>query len=235
MLHSPRQSQGSALSIHPSMLHLPGEQATLLVSQHSAMSSRIHICHLVRTFPTCLSGFLRPTDITGNLFSWKWVKNYFSRASGKLGTSKWSISVVLIFRRQTDELKKGCLSFLRCSLFALTDMKTISKLSLLSYAYLHPLVSQPFKFFWIYWFIENRGRQTVTGKCTHLLPSLVFWVNLCHQIREEWKKSVNENAGRTTYMGKWRTCLLTCSSGWPLWHLIIIPWICGTSIEKPES
>lgn len=164
MRHSLRQSQGLAIEgCQPILQWYISLESSLL-----CWPLGIVLCPPESTsvtwsgpFPTCLSGFLRPTERIGNSFSWEWIKNYFSRAAGKLGTSKWSFSVVLIFRRQTDELKKGCLSFLRYSLFPLIDMKTISKLSLLSSAHLHPLVNQPFKPFWIYWFIQNCGRQSL--------------------------------------------------------------------------
>lgn len=139
--------------------------------------------------PTWLSGLLRPTEKVGRSFFWERVMDYFARAAGKMGTSEWPISVVLIFRRQPDELKRGWTDSLRDSLFCLIGMM------LASWAFrhlhnLHPPMNQPFKSLWVYWSTQNSGRETVIGKCTHLLLSLVLWVNLCHQIREEWKKKV---------------------------------------------
>lgn len=164
VLRSLRQSEGSALSIYPSVLGLPGEQAALPASQHSAMSSRLHICHLGTSLPPWLSGLLRPTEKVRSSFSWEWVMDYFARAAGKMGTSEWPISVVLIFRRQPDELKGGWTDSLRENLFCLIGMKTISKLGLLSSQYLHPLMNQPFRPFWVYWSRQNSGRETVIGK-----------------------------------------------------------------------
>lgn len=140
-----------------------------------------------------------------------------------MGTSEWPNSVVLNFRTQPNELKRGWTDSLIDNIFCLIGRKTISKLNLLSSPYLYPLTNQHFKPFWDLlvpkwdqWWerVQSDGTETVTGKCTHFLPSLVLWVNSYHQIRGNWKKKhhkqtgINGNVGRTTYTGKWRTLIV---------------------------
>lgn len=84
--------------------------------------------------------------------------------------------MVLIFSRQPSDLKRGWTDNLRDSIsfFFLIGMKRIAQVEPSVISVSSPPMNQLFKYFWVHRSIQNSVKETVIGKGTNLLPSLVL-------------------------------------------------------------